>query len=552
MRTSSNNSQSAQGMVEFALVLPILLLLILGVIAVGHLFFTYSFVLSSSREAARYGAAVGTTTGGKIYYQDCDGIRAAAERVGGVAGVKASNVTVNYDKGPDTAAASAGNCPIGGTGPNVNLGDRIYVQVTLPYKPIVPLVNFPEFTLRANTYRTIIKSVSVGNSPDAETNCNITTTTLSMNPRPSIVGQQVTYSVSVSAAGAPAPTTANSVAIIDVDFDDEGNIIETELCRTGVTYGAGSCSAPIYTAGIHYVNARYEGSVEGTCYDPSEAFDVEQRVNMSATTTQILSTSPNPSFNSAPVLVTVQVRASFPGGGIPAGMVNITGGSSSCSTTLDEAGIGSCTFYPVAPSSGNNITIRADYAGNSNYQSSYGYYTHSVRNPTPTFVNSPTPGGPTATPDLAPTTTPIPLNCPRLASEINFSVQTDGFLLSIHNTDPLLSVSVTSFTLEWPTLPTARLQQVRFATNTSNGCSGQNSTCMWQDNSGVNPPSVTVNSTDKTKWSDTNALMSPNQTKEMRFVFGHTLPNGTYRLRVNFSNTCILDIPPVDRSVAPQ
>ena len=41
-----------QGMVEFALVLPLLLILIFGIIEAGRLLFLYSAVMSSSREAA--------------------------------------------------------------------------------------------------------------------------------------------------------------------------------------------------------------------------------------------------------------------------------------------------------------------------------------------------------------------------------------------------------------------------------------------------------------------------------------------------------------------
>src|SRR5690242_330805 len=72
--------RKAQGMVEFALALPVLLLLILGIFAFGHLFFVYSLVTSASREASRYGAAVGETDSGALRYQDCDGILAAAVR----------------------------------------------------------------------------------------------------------------------------------------------------------------------------------------------------------------------------------------------------------------------------------------------------------------------------------------------------------------------------------------------------------------------------------------------------------------------------------------
>src|SRR5512138_246182 len=86
------NVQTAQGIVEFALVLPVLLLLILGIFAFGHLFFTYSSLVSASREAARWGAAVGGPTGETPRYMDCDNIRATALRIGAFAGVNMSDI----------------------------------------------------------------------------------------------------------------------------------------------------------------------------------------------------------------------------------------------------------------------------------------------------------------------------------------------------------------------------------------------------------------------------------------------------------------------------
>ena len=56
-----NTDQKAQGMVEFALVLPILLLLVLGIIEAGRLLFYYGVVTNASREAARFGSAVEKT-----------------------------------------------------------------------------------------------------------------------------------------------------------------------------------------------------------------------------------------------------------------------------------------------------------------------------------------------------------------------------------------------------------------------------------------------------------------------------------------------------------
>ncbi len=47
-----------QGMVEFALVFPLLLMVTLGIIEFGWMMFSYSAVVTSSREGARYGAAI--------------------------------------------------------------------------------------------------------------------------------------------------------------------------------------------------------------------------------------------------------------------------------------------------------------------------------------------------------------------------------------------------------------------------------------------------------------------------------------------------------------
>ncbi|MEN4041110.1 MAG: pilus assembly protein, partial [Anaerolineaceae bacterium] len=49
-------AKRGQGMVEFALAIPVLLLILFGIIEMGRLMFYYSSVATASREAARYGA----------------------------------------------------------------------------------------------------------------------------------------------------------------------------------------------------------------------------------------------------------------------------------------------------------------------------------------------------------------------------------------------------------------------------------------------------------------------------------------------------------------
>jgi Flp pilus assembly protein TadG len=60
----------AQAMVEFAIVLPILLLLLYGILEAGRLLFIYSTIVTASRQAVRYGSATGQGTRAVPRYQD--------------------------------------------------------------------------------------------------------------------------------------------------------------------------------------------------------------------------------------------------------------------------------------------------------------------------------------------------------------------------------------------------------------------------------------------------------------------------------------------------
>jgi hypothetical protein len=152
-----------QGMVEFALSLPILLVLILGVIEAGRLLFIYSAVMTSSREAARFGSASGSATGGIVNYQNCDGIREAAKRLGFLAGIEDGHIKIAYDQGPGSETFATCSTVFTITNPSVServqLGDRVVVSVKVPYQPIVPLVNFYGFSIGAESSRTLVKDV---------------------------------------------------------------------------------------------------------------------------------------------------------------------------------------------------------------------------------------------------------------------------------------------------------------------------------------------------------------------------------------------------------
>ena len=159
----------AQAMVEFALVLPILLLVVYGLLEAGRLLFIYATVTTAARQAVRYASATGENDSGTPRFQDCAGITAAANSVAFITDFDTINIT--YDRGldgggnevaitginPDPSAAN--ECPIADD--VVQNGDRVKVYVDAQYAPIVPIVPFSSFTITAQSSRTIIVSISI-------------------------------------------------------------------------------------------------------------------------------------------------------------------------------------------------------------------------------------------------------------------------------------------------------------------------------------------------------------------------------------------------------
>ena len=61
--TAHRPQEAGQELVEFALILPLLLLLFFGIIEVGRLMLSYNTIANAAREGARYGIVDPTTTG---------------------------------------------------------------------------------------------------------------------------------------------------------------------------------------------------------------------------------------------------------------------------------------------------------------------------------------------------------------------------------------------------------------------------------------------------------------------------------------------------------
>jgi hypothetical protein len=144
-----------QSLVEFALILPAFLMLIMGIVEFGRLMITYAGVASASREAARYGATVGVNASGIEHYMDCAGIRAEAKRVAVIAPITDADIAIQYDN-PSTGFFEA-SCPPS----HFELGDRIIVSVSINFDPIVPLIDLGTIPLSSETRRTVLRDVYV-------------------------------------------------------------------------------------------------------------------------------------------------------------------------------------------------------------------------------------------------------------------------------------------------------------------------------------------------------------------------------------------------------
>src|SRR5262245_58004059 len=128
-----------QAIVEFAIALPVLLMTLIGIFEIGRMMIIYASITNASREAVRFGSAIGFADNTYyLKYQYCAGIRAKAKQVGFLLGLQDSNIAIAYDTGPSTTAVT-NKCAAGTTNDPtvvVSMGKtRVKVTVTVNYSP---------------------------------------------------------------------------------------------------------------------------------------------------------------------------------------------------------------------------------------------------------------------------------------------------------------------------------------------------------------------------------------------------------------------------------
>jgi hypothetical protein len=148
-----------QSLVEFSLILPGLLLLIMGIIDFGRVMVIFAGISNGAREAVRFGAVPGKRFDGLYNFQDCDAMRNAVRAAVPLQTIDDDEIWLGYDLGysiPPTDTIH--ECPP--ISPNdVPHGARVLALVDVNVPLLTPLINrlVPAISVKYIAARTVIK-----------------------------------------------------------------------------------------------------------------------------------------------------------------------------------------------------------------------------------------------------------------------------------------------------------------------------------------------------------------------------------------------------------
>lgn len=126
---TTRDGSSGQGLVEFAVVLPIILLVIFGILDLGRGVFTYNALSQAARQATRTA----------IVDQDIARVRTTAIAYAPTLGLSTGNIDVcfkDYDSIQTSCASSADDCPQS----DRFIGCLAIVEIETTYVPMTPIL----------------------------------------------------------------------------------------------------------------------------------------------------------------------------------------------------------------------------------------------------------------------------------------------------------------------------------------------------------------------------------------------------------------------------
>jgi Flp pilus assembly protein TadG len=127
---------------EFALVAPLLIILVFGVISFGIIFGQQLALGNAAREAARSGVVEGRT---------CAQVASAAHDAANTIGMSGANVTVSVKRGASKAAATDVCASVTANPCKGSVaGDSLYVELGFTAKVMIPLVVTEDVSLESD------------------------------------------------------------------------------------------------------------------------------------------------------------------------------------------------------------------------------------------------------------------------------------------------------------------------------------------------------------------------------------------------------------------
>jgi hypothetical protein len=153
-----NQKQNGQALIEFALTLPILLIIIVGIMDISRIFFAYTQASNSLRSALRFAEVLGIP-GDTPPYLDCSSMEDVAKDNWFASN---QNITIRYLKSNSSQAYSCDSV-------QANLldnGDILQIQLTAEVDPF--FLPFGALEINFRGQRTIVKAITPGANDNDE------------------------------------------------------------------------------------------------------------------------------------------------------------------------------------------------------------------------------------------------------------------------------------------------------------------------------------------------------------------------------------------------
>lgn len=224
LRVRRSRHPRGQSLVEFALVLPIILVLIAGAIDVGRLFYGYVTIENAAKEGAFYGATDPTCDTSKV---GCTDPKNVAWRLGqDLSGLTGTSSSVRCLSPSGTVKATS-TCAE---------GDTYEVSVVYPFGLITPIAS--SIVGNSLTLRATESSIVLNSAPGA-----LTTTT-------STTSSSSTTSTTTTTTTTSTTTSCSAPAGVTIAASQTGNVnVPATITFTGTPTVSGAGSGYLWTFG---------------------------------------------------------------------------------------------------------------------------------------------------------------------------------------------------------------------------------------------------------------------------------------------------------------